>query len=124
VFKERAPSPGAIVFKERAPSPGAIVFKERAPSPGAIVDGIHAARGSPLGLELIDGGLRPLHQKSACLAQSILGPYVVEQIWSRNNPESGPHKAFTIRPQRKLHSTVWYTHVQGCLGHKKLPPLL
>ena len=36
------------------------------------------------------GGLQPFHQKSTCLMQSTLGPYVV-QIWSRNTPKSGPN---------------------------------
>ena len=33
------------------------------------------------------GGSRPFHQKSTCLTQLSLGPYLV-QIWSRNTPKN------------------------------------
>jgi len=39
--------------------------------------------GLGLGSRLPPGGVRPFHQKSTCITQSILGPYVVH-IWSRN----------------------------------------
>ena len=42
---------------------------------------------------LSHGGVRPFHQKSACLTQLTLGLYAV-RIWSRNTPESGPNKTF------------------------------
>ena len=37
----------------------------------------------------------PFHQKSTCLAQLTLGPYVV-QIWSRNTPESGVNETHVL----------------------------
>ena len=45
------------------------------------------------------GGVRPIHQKSTCLTQSILGPYLVHS-WSRNTPESSPNST------RVLHRVV------------------
>ena len=35
---------------------------------------------------ILHGGVRPFHQKSACLTQLTGGPYVV-QSWSRNTPD-------------------------------------
>jgi len=44
-----------------------------------------------LGLRVPHSGVRPVHQKSNCITQLTLGPYVVK-IWSRNTPESGPNE--------------------------------
>ena len=41
------------------------------------------------------GGVRSVHQKSICLTQSTLGPYVV-QLWSRNTSESGPNETLVL----------------------------
>jgi len=41
------------------------------------------------------GGVRPFHQKSICLTQSTLGPYVVH-IWSRNTLELRGDETFEL----------------------------
>ena len=50
---------------------------------------------STLNLRYPHGGVRPFHQKSTCLTQLTLGPYVV-QIWSRNTPESGANETLVL----------------------------
>ena len=50
------------------------------------LDGVH----NVAVIELCDSE-RPFHQKSSCLTQLTLGPYVV-QIWSRNTPQTGPEQ--------------------------------
>ena len=42
-------------------------------------------------LALPHAGVRPFYEKSTCLAQSTLGPYVVK-IWSRTTPKTSPHE--------------------------------
>ena len=48
---------------------------------------------------------RPFHQKSSCLTQLTLGPYVV-QIWSLNTPKTGPeqvvHEVEVVELTRKV----------------------
>ena len=48
-------------------------------------------------LTLPHGELRPFHQKSTCLTQLTLGPYVM-QIWPRNTPESGVNEFCELHP--------------------------
>jgi len=90
------------------------------------------------------GRVQPFHQKSTCLVESTLGPYVV-QIWSRNTPKSGPNdtrvlhrveasdKSIVEQGTRceeeagTLSHYVGESHpgsnraIQGYLAHKKAP---
>jgi len=48
-----------------------------------------------IGLRVPHGGVRPVHQKSTCITQLALGPYVV-QIWSRNTLELGRNETLVL----------------------------
>jgi len=64
------------------------------------------------GMGLAHGGVRPFHQKSTCLTQLILGPYVV-QSWSRNTPKNSPNEALVLHrvaPLRGLYAQEWFWH--------------
>ena len=41
------------------------------------------------------GGVQPFHQKSTCLTQLTLGPYLV-QSWSRNTPKNSPNEPLVL----------------------------
>ena len=80
---------------------------ESAPRMG-LSQSLRAARGGQP-----HGGVRPFHQKSNCLTQSTLGPYVV-YIWSRNTPEYGASKTLVLHRV----DVQWFRGGLVCEAHR------
>jgi len=72
------------------------------------------------------GGVRPFHQKSTCLTQLTLGPYVVHN-WSRDTPESGVNETLLLHRVKtgyEISNRKWlhfiYREINSQVDH--LPP--
>jgi len=74
----------------------------RPPLPRPRIDTNMETGPRPTPRRVVHGAARPFHQKSTCLTQSTLGPYVV-QIWSRTTPSLGR--------TNPAYSTEWDAHL-------------